>query len=267
MEELKKKINDAHNAKKIREAFQKAYSYLNGDEDNDGAFSLIRNAQKEISSCGEAYKDVELKFGEILASLDDASSSVRQSIKDNEALDINLDAVEDRLDLIRRLTLKYGGSEQSATEYLSLASQKLEQIKMSDEEIKKLSLELDKSTERLIELGDKLTFSRNNAASDFSKSVTDILKFLDMPNVQFEVKISKGRYTKHGCDEVEFMIGTNAGEEVKPLSKIASGGELSRVMLAIKSVIAGYDDVDTLIFDEIDSGISYSFSSNCCKCK
>ncbi len=256
MEELKKKLNAAHNAKKTREALLKAYSYLNGDEDNDGAFSLIRNAQKEIASCGEAYKDVELKFGEILASLDDASSSVRQSIKDNEALDIDLDAVEDRLDLIRRLTLKYGGSEQSATEYLSLASEKLEQIKMSDEEIKKLSLELDKSTERLIELGDKLTFSRKNAAADFSKSVTDILKFLDMPNVQFEVKISKGRYTKHGCDEVEFMIGTNAGEEVKPLSKIASGGELSRVMLAIKSVIAGYDDVDTLIFDEIDSGIS-----------
>ncbi len=256
-DELKKKLTIAQNSKKIKDALIKAYSYVNGDEDNDGAFSLIRNAQKEMSACdGEEYKEIEIKFGEILANLDDAAVLVRQSIKNNEALDIDLQSVEDRLDLIRRLTLKYDGSEQSALEYLNTASDKLRQIEISDEQIKKLSAELDKSTERLIDLGDKLTVSRKSAADSFSKSVTEILKFLDMPNVLFEVKTQKGRYTKHGCDEVEFMIGTNLGEAVKSLSKIASGGELSRVMLAIKSVLSDYDDVDTLIFDEIDSGIS-----------
>ncbi|MBO4432987.1 MAG: DNA repair protein RecN, partial [Clostridia bacterium] len=127
---------------------------------------------------------------------------------------------------------------------------------LSDKRIAELSKELDDSTERLVALGSKVTKSRLAAAEVFEKNVTEILSFLDMPNVTFKVGVEQGRYTRHGCDNVEFMIGTNAGEAIKPLSKIASGGELSRVMLAIKSVLADKDDVDTLIFDEIDSGIS-----------
>ena len=109
---------------------------------------------------------------------------------------------------------------------------------------------------RLIEKGKTVTDSRISAAHNFENDVCEILKYLDMPSIAFKVNIEQGRYTKTGCDTVEFMISTNAGENIKPLAKVASGGELSRVMLAIKSVLADKDDVRTLIFDEIDTGIS-----------
>ena len=127
---------------------------------------------------------------------------------------------------------------------------------LSSETEEKLAKELDKSTERLIELAEKLTATREKSAKKFSRDVTDVLKYLNMENVEFSVNLKKGRYTKQGCDVVEFIVKTNVGEDFKPLSKIASGGELSRIMLAIKSVLAEKDDVDTLIFDEIDTGIS-----------
>ena len=152
--------------------------------------------------------------------------------------------------------LKYGNSEEAMLEFLNKAQDELKDIELSDEKVLYLSEELDKSTERLIDFGDKLTKSRVAAAQNFSKAVTDVLLYLNMPDVEFSVKCEKGRYTRVGCDVIEFMIKTNAGETEKPLHKIASGGELSRVMLAIKSVLAEKDDVDTLIFDEIDSGIS-----------
>ena len=126
----------------------------------------------------------------------------------------------------------------------------------SDRRISQLSDLLDKSTERLVELGEKLTLSRKKAASEFEKKVCDILSYLNMPDVRFTVSMQKGRYTKRGCDNIEFLISANRGENVKPLSKIASGGELSRVMLAIKSVLLDKDPVGTMIFDEIDTGIS-----------
>ena len=169
---------------------------------------------------------------------------------------IDVGSLSDRLDTIYKVSMKYGGSEQSAVEFLDNASKRLREIELSDEKIIELSAELDASTERLVALGDKLTDSRKSAASSFKNDVIGILRFLNMPDAEFDVSITKGKYTRRGCDNIEFLIGTNAGEAVKPLSKIASGGELSRVMLAIKSVLADNDDVDTLIFDEIDSGIS-----------
>ena len=152
--------------------------------------------------------------------------------------------------------LKYGDSEQKMLDFLAKAKSELENIVCSDKRIEELGAELDASTERLVLLGKKLTDSRVAAAEKFSKQVSDVLCGLDMPNVHFVVNVNQDRYTRHGCDAVEFLISANAGESVKPLHKIASGGELSRTMLAIKSVLADKDDVDTLIFDEIDTGIS-----------
>ena len=141
-------------------------------------------------------------------------------------------------------------------DFLAKAIAELEKIECSDKRIEELSLELDASTERLVSLGEKLTETRKKAAQKFSQQVSEVLRLLDMPNVQFIINVNRDRYTRHGCDAVEFLISANAGESVKPLHKIASGGELSRTMLAIKSVLADKDDVDTLIFDEIDTGIS-----------
>ena len=157
---------------------------------------------------------------------------------------------------MHRLKLKYGNDEQKMLVFLEKSKAELDKIVCSDKRIAELSDELDASTERLISLGEKLTETRVKAAEQFSKQVSEVLCQLDMPNVQFAINVNKDRYSKHGCDAVEFLISANAGENVKPLHKIASGGELSRIMLAIKSVLADKDDVDTLIFDEIDTGIS-----------
>lgn len=256
-DEIKKKIKIAQNAENTKKSLETAYSYLNGDDLSDGAFSAIRNAQKEISSCkAEEFSLLEQNLNDALAVLDETAGKIRNLIKNDESFGVDVEALRERLDYIYKITLKYGGSEQSAISYLAEAIEKLDNIKLSDKKIIELSAELDDSTKRLISLGEKLTESRIVTAGRFENEVTEILKFLNMPNVEFKVKIIKGRYTKIGCDEIEFMISANAGEGIKPLSRIASGGELSRVMLAIKSVLADKDDVDTLIFDEIDSGIS-----------
>ena len=138
----------------------------------------------------------------------------------------------------------------------SKAARRIAAAEISDKKRKELSELLDSSVERLVALGEELTEVRKKAAAAFEKQVCDILSYLNMPDVRFTVQFAKGRYTKRGCDTAEFMISANRGESVKPLSKIASGGELSRVMLAIKSVLLGKDPVGTMIFDEIDTGIS-----------
>lgn len=254
---LKSKLEIAESAEKTRAALNAAYSYLNGDEDSDGAFSTIRNAQKEISNCkGENFESVTQKFSEILSGLDEVTGQIRRLINNDESLSIDAESLRARLDTIYKITMKYGGTEEKAIQYLASATERLNDIELSDRRINELSKELDDSTERLVALGKNLSASRVDAAKIFEENVTGILTFLDMPDVTFRVLIEQGRYTRCGCDRIEFMIGTNAGEAIKPLCKIASGGELSRVMLAIKSVLADKDDVDTLIFDEIDSGIS-----------
>ena len=157
---------------------------------------------------------------------------------------------------MHRLGLKYGGDEESVLEYLKNAREELATIKSDEKELERLSAELIELQGALVEAGEKLSKSREKSAENFPAKVTESLSLMDMNNVKFIVDIKKGRYTKVGCDEVEFLISANAGESVKPLSRVASGGELSRVMLAIKSAIAEKDNVDTLIFDEIDTGIS-----------
>ena len=152
--------------------------------------------------------------------------------------------------------LKYGEDEDKILAFLESAKTELTDIEFSDKKIDELSVALDDSTEKLISLGENLTKSRQKAAKEFEKQVCEILSYLNMPNVKFLVDMNKGRYTKNGCDTVEFLISANVGEDAKPLHKTASGGELSRVMLAIKSVLSNKDTVDTLIFDEIDTGIS-----------
>ena len=256
-EELKKKLTVIQNAVKNREALENVYSYINGSELTDGAFSSLRNAQKEIEGVKlEGSSAVSEKFSEAIILLDDAAALVRGMLNGDAAGEYDEESIAARLDLIYKITLKYGGSEEAALNFLEDAQKKLDNIKISDKKIIELSEELDKSTERLVNLGGKLTASRRKAAETFESDVAGVLTFLDMPSVKFLVSIAEGRYTKNGCDKIEFLISTNPGEPPKPLAKIASGGELSRVMLAIKSVITDKDDVDTLIFDEIDSGIS-----------
>lgn len=256
-EKLKEQLEIAKNAEKISASLNQAHMALFGDDDTDGAVSLTDTAIRALSSLpGDKLQKTLACLNDAKAYLEAAGADINDFADGGDSLGLDAENIGARLDLLFKLMLKYGDSEQKMLDFLTKAKQELEDITFSDKRAKELSDDLDESTQRLIKLGEDLSLSRKKAASEFEKSVIQVLRYLNMPSVNFKVGINKGRYTKRGCDEVEFLISANAGEELRPMSKIASGGELSRIMLAIKSVLSDRDTVDTLIFDEIDTGIS-----------
>lgn len=256
-EKLQKKLAIARNYQKTAEALSRAYSALKGDDEFDGAVSLLTDAEKSLSSLrNDEWDKKSSALADAAAAAEDVSAALYDFLENAELADIDPDEINSRLETLDKLKAKYGNSEEEMLEFLEKARIELNDTEFSDKKAAELSTLLDDATERLIALADELTATRKKAAAEFEKQVCDILSYLNMPDVRFTVKFSKGRYTKRGCDTAEFMISANRGESVKPLCKIASGGELSRVMLAIKSVLLGRDPVGTMIFDEIDTGIS-----------
>ena len=256
-DKLRRKLEIARNYQKTAEALAHAYSALKGDDELDGAVSLLSGAEKALSSLRDEEWDKKASVLSSAASAaEDVSAAIYDFLENAEYSDIDPDEINARLDTLDKLMLKYGGGEWKLLKALDKAREELNDIEFSDKKAAELSELLDSSVERLVALGEELTEVRKKAAAAFEKQVCDILSYLNMPDVRFTVQFAKGRYTKRGCDTAEFMISANRGESVKPLSKIASGGELSRVMLAIKSVLLGRDPVGTMIFDEIDTGIS-----------
>lgn len=256
-EKLQKKLAIARNYQKTAEALSRAYSALKGDDEFDGAVSLLTDAEKSLSSLhNDEWDKKSSALADAAAAAEDVSAALYDFLENAELAGIDPDEINSRLETLDKLKAKYGNSEDEMLEFLEKARTELNDTEFSDKKAAELSTLLDDATERLIALADELTAARKKAATEFEKQVCDILSYLNMPDVRFTVKFSKGRYTKRGCDTAEFMISANRGESVKPLCKIASGGELSRVMLAIKSVLLGRDPVGTMIFDEIDTGIS-----------
>ena len=256
-EKLQKKLSVVRNYQKTAEALSRAYSALKGDDEFDGAVSLLTDAEKSLSSLhNDEWDKKSSALADAAAAVEDVSAALYDFLENAELAGIDPDEINSRLETLDKLMAKYGNSEEEMLEFLEKARTELNDTEFSDKKAAELSALLDDATERLIALADELTATRKKAAAEFEKQVCDILSYLNMPDVRFTVKFSKGRYTKRGCDTAEFMISANRGESVKPLCKIASGGELSRVMLAIKSVLLGRDPVGTMIFDEIDTGIS-----------
>ena len=256
-EKLKKNLEIARNYRTTVETLSAAYSALKGGEEFDGASALIDGAQRKLASLkSDEWNAKSERLADALSVVEDVSAELRDFLDSAEFSDLDADSINDRLDTLDRLMLKYGNSEQEMLDFLTSAKVRLDELVFSDRRIAELSDLLDESTERLVALGERLTKSRQKAAAEFETKVCGILTYLNMPDVRFTVSLQKGRYTKRGCDVIEFLISANKGEKVKPLSKIASGGELSRVMLAIKSVLLDKDKVGTMIFDEIDTGIS-----------
>ena len=252
-----RKLEIARNYQKTAEALARAYSALKGDDELDGAVSLLSGAEKALSSLrDEEWDKRAYVLSSAASAAEDVSAAIYDFLENAEYSDIDPDEINARLDTLDKLMLKYGGGEWELLKALDKAREELNDIEFSDKKAAELSELLDSSVERLVALGEELTEVRKKAAAAFEKQVCDILSYLNMPDVRFTVQFAKGRYTKRGCDTAEFMISANRGESIKPLSKIASGGELSRVMLAIKSVLLGKDPVGTMIFDEIDTGIS-----------
>ncbi len=256
-ERLKKELEIAKNYQATAEALSAVCTALKGDDDFDGATALITDAQKRLLGLkSDEWRVRSEKLADAVSVIEDVAAEARDFLDGAEYSDMDADSINERLDTLDRLMVKYGNSEQEMLDFLTAAKVRLDELVFSDRRIAELSDLLDKSTERLVELGERLTKSRKKAAAEFETKVCGILSYLNMPDVRFTVSIEKGRYTKRGCDVIEFLISANKGEKVKPLAKIASGGELSRVMLAIKSVLLDRDKVGTMIFDEIDVGIS-----------
>ena len=257
IEELKKKREVFQNAESIIKRLNECIYSLNGDVDTDGAVGLTRSAVNYLEKANvEALSDTSNCLNSALSSLDSAIDQIRKYIADFNYSKEEVEKTNDRLDMLHSIVIKYGGSEEKTLEYFEKAKAELEIIEFSDEKLETLENELILAQAALVKAGDNLTSSRKKAAKGFENDVCEALSFMDMNSVRFIVQIEEGKYSKVGKDSIEFLISANAGESVKPLYKVASGGELSRIMLAIKGIIADKDNVDTLIFDEIDTGIS-----------
>ncbi len=259
LKELLEKRELIRNSEKLRMSLEMCRSLLSGDDDNSGAETMISQSLNEFTSVAKIIKDTESlleRFDFAVSEITDISAEIRD-LCDNIAFDPNeLDQCEQRIDLINALNKKYGGDEASVLAFLETAKTELESITMSDELIIELEKQSEELEDKLVEKGSALTAVRRATSDAFAKSVCDVLRYLEMPNVVFLVDIKQKMYTIDGCDDIEFLISANLGQEARPLAKIASGGELSRIMLAIKSIMSGLDDAGTLIFDEIDTGIS-----------
>lgn len=248
------------NLEKIKEALALSNILLSGDgQESIGVLSELNSLLSALGSLSQYFKEAEeykRTASESLINLGDCADFISSQLDtySDEGFDIN--AVEERLDLIHRLSKKYGQSEEEILLYLEKIKEEFDEISLNGEKVEKLSAEYDLVLDELITIGNELTKSRISAGKSFSERIKKELQFLDMPNVDFTVKVDQCAATSTGLDSVEFLISANLGQEPKPIAKIASGGELSRIMLAIKCVLTDLDSVDTLIFDEIDAGVS-----------
>lgn len=258
-EELKHRKSVILNSQAILNALNTLLSAVNGDDENQGIQSVLSSSDKEITALLDA--DSQLKpIKEKLDSAEDLLESIKDLISDKiESLDFQpdeLDKIEERLDILYTFSNKYGETEQDMLYYLADAERKRALFDNSEQDLERLNAEYDSSLEKTQSLALKLSEVRRKAAEKLGEEICSQLEFLDMPGVKFVTQFSKGNLSSVGVDKIEFLIRTNPGEEPKPLAKIASGGELSRIMLAIKSIIAKSDSIATLIFDEIDTGVS-----------
>lgn len=258
-EELLAKRALGRNAEKIAVSLQSAHEYLSGGEESNGALSLLTDAVSQLKDAGRYVEDLaELakRTESLQYDLEACADEVRDYASHLNFDQGDLERVEERLDQIHRMTSKYGADEEAVLKFLDQARKELDSIEMSDVRAEKLKKELAAAEKSAKDLAGQLSKARKAAAADFKKNVCEQLAFLDMPGVRLDVSLEPVELGAGGIDKVEFLIAANAGETPKSIAKIASGGELSRIMLAIKSVLADVDDIDTLVFDEIDTGIS-----------
>lgn len=256
-EELESQREIIRNSEKIAEALELLRGLLSGDEENEGLLSGVSQASSEaerVSAYLPELEDASQKLREAGYLLEDVDATLR-----NTAVDFNpelLESIEERLDLLYKLGLKYGGSEEKILAFLEDCRTRLHQIEFSDEERERLETRYEEEKKKAISLAKQLSEKRKTVSGQFIRQVKEELAFLNMPGIEFETEIQRVPLYAMGCDRIQFLVSANKGEPPKPMSKIASGGELSRIMLAIKTVLSGKDKVDTLIFDEVDTGIS-----------
>lgn len=260
IEQLKKRRLEIESAKSILDAVCMTSALLYADDDEApsvipmldtacASMSDVSDKSERAAAVADELTDIRFRLEELRSGCENIAESFELDGDESAAID-------ERLDMYYGFSKKYGATEEEMLDFLAGARAELEKISFSDEIIARLTADLSKQVAEVKRLGAALHDSREQAAKRFSSDVAAALEFLDMPKVKITVSIEQAPYSKTGADKIELLISTNPGEPPKPLAKIASGGEMSRIMLSIKNVIAEKDPVDTLIFDEIDTGIS-----------
>ena len=261
MDELSSRRDLLRNAEKLTEAIDEAYSALYGGEEN--ALTLAQNAEyyaQRAAAIAPELEKARSSISDAVFSLTDAAELLRDF---KESLDFSpeeYDRLETRLALLNKLNRKYGKDEAELMDYLCQCRDKLDEIQYSDERLLKLNKELEAQKTRCLSAAENLSRMRHQAADALENRIVSELRDLNMPSVRFAVEFApvenKLGFDANGMDQIRFVMSANAGEEMGRISKIASGGELSRIMLAMKNVFAEKDPVSTMIFDEIDTGVS-----------
>lgn len=259
-ETIKQKLEQLRNAEYISENLYNAQTAISGDDDTDGAYSLLEHCRDSVLSLSDTIPELEKlseRISDMLIELEDIREEIVQRIPDDDEDTAGMLSVyEERLSVILRLRRKYGAELSEILENSEKWRNELYEIDNGDDIIEELTEKKKEAGEKVKQLAAELTKSRKKAADELAKRISSELAFLDMPDIRLVFDISQDKVTLSGMDKVEILISVNKGEELKPMSKIASGGELSRIMLAIKNVLADTDKLHTMIFDEIDTGIS-----------
>ena len=247
------------NAEKILQSLRLAYDAINGTEETAGASQLLTDAAAGLQDAAHYYGAIESTAQEMLDlfyNLESYADEIRNAFDTLSYDPGDLEQIEERLDLLYKLSRKYGETEEEMLVYLEKARAELDEITFSEERVQKLDEERREIVRKIKALAATLSDVRRQAGERFARQVEAELSYLDMPHVRFIVHHEQVKPGPNGADEIEFLISANPGEPPRPLAKIASGGELSRIMLAIKNVLSGSDEIGTLIFDEIDTGVS-----------
>lgn len=262
-EQLTEERNKAVNAQEIISNLSSAERLLSGSDEYEGCLSALRSCSELLNGITDYLPQAE-KISERITTafyeLQDCSAEMSQLTDSVDADPYRLAEIEERLDSLYRLSKKYGSTTEEILEFCSNAKKELSNLEDYEFNIKKLQEQYDKYFQITKTLALKLSERRREISQEFMARVKDEMTYLDMPNVNLKVSIERCPLNENGCDKLEFLISANPGEEPKPVSKIASGGELSRMMLAITNVIASNNIVGTMIFDEVDTGISGSAS-------
>ena len=258
-EELEDRRKILQNAEKLSDGINTAVECLYGSDDTDGAASLLADAERELARLiryTDTFSALHDKVADLMYQVQDVAEEVRDARDDLSYSADELEQIEARLDVIHRLRRKYGASCDDILEYLENAKKELDEIEFADDHLARLKLKCETAEKHAWDAAIALRDTRKAGAKILSEKILSELAQLDMPRVQFSCEFTELELSANGADAVAFYMSANAGEALKPLSKVASGGELARIMLAMKNVLAEQDHVSTLIFDEVDTGVS-----------
>ena len=258
-EELLERRNLLRNSEKIISAVQGADYCLNGDDQREGALSLLRQAQEQLSTVrglGDSFAQLTERINAVYSELYDIAYTVQDKKDELDFAPGELDTVELRCDQLYRLKKKYGATVEDMMAYLEKCRQELDQITLADDTLAQLQKHREKALKEALAAARELSQQRKAAAQSLEKQILTELQELNMGSIRFQVAFVEKKLDATGMDEVRFLMSANVGEELRPIQKIASGGELARIMLAMKNVFSQQEKLGTMVFDEVDTGVS-----------